>query len=399
MTLITLVSGQLSPNFFSVRLLSPSRLVLVHTIDTSDEADLLAEVAQRKPEYGVSECMKAETAPFHPGKIRSAAQQLLARLTEEGVMPSEIVLNYTGGTKPMAIQFVEVFREAGAQLLYIDTQQETCWWTVGGELQEKPLTLKLDIPELLALRQTEMPDQTDKTMIQGLEKLSGWLFDIKKQTVKGSPAAHSALLKWLKTAGHTQGTLPKYGHERSKALESWIPDFSAGPDYALQLAPVQKSALQMQVRFGNQPFSYKKKEFWLSYFVGGWFEFWVYQQLEQTGAYDDIRCNVRMKISAAAAGKQQQVKNEVDVLAVKNGTPVFVECKSGVVTQKSITNLKIMSDTYGGRYSEAVLVSLYPVSNPVLKEKIEENGILLLDKAENLPEELARLHEYMLVKT
>jgi len=64
-------------------------------------------------------------------------------------------------------------------------------------------------------------------------------------------------------------------------------------------------------------------------------------------------------------------KNEVDILVNIRTKLLFVECKSGEVTQDNIYRFSRVRDVYGGQMSKAILVSFYNI-NPELHEKAND---------------------------
>lgn len=69
--------------------------------------------------------------------------------------------------------------------------------------------------------------------------------------------------------------------------------------------------------------------------------------------------------------KDTHPKNEVDVLLNNQQKLVFIECKSGNVTQNDIYKIDAVRETYGGDISQAVLASYYPVEKS-LQDKCKE---------------------------
>ncbi len=385
MSLICLISGQLMPNLFSVVLLKPEEVILVHTVDSKEEA-LYFSAFIKKQKYGVAKTRLIEVKPFNPEEIRQSASELLESIAREGLNLNSCILNYTAGTKPMSIEFVSVFKEAGARLLYIDTQQETCWWTTGNKIEQEPLHVRLNVPEVFALGRGIILGHEQDAVVDTLKELTAYLYE--KRT--GPDFWDSRLGKWIAESVRLQKEIS--GWNKADKLASWASGLSVDE---LNIQPDPAKTTHLHVSFAGTDFQYKKKEFWLTYFTGGWFEQYVYSLIKDTGAYDDVRCNIRLKTKD---DDNPQLKNEMDVVAVKNGIPVFVECKTGLVNQKSVTNLKTVTETYGGRYGEAVLVCLSTEIAPAVLERITENGIQLFSGPGQIQRELPALHEYMVVK-
>ena len=169
-TLITLISGQLAPNLYSVLHLKPEKVILVHTKDTRGEAEHFKELVLKR--YGVQSAELYECSPYDPEKLQNQATYLCEKLNGE----NNLILNYTGGTKPMSIHFYQVFKNRGAGLIYVDTQQETFWWTRNGHNEKEDVNIQLDLPALFLLKQASLRANTDKNQILALKNLTDFFF-------------------------------------------------------------------------------------------------------------------------------------------------------------------------------------------------------------------------------
>lgn len=279
--------------------------MLVHTIDSEEDAVFFSDFIKNQ-KYGVSETQLVEVKPFNPAELEKIAIQLSEQLTEAGNSPDSMVLNYTAGTKPMSIAFYTVFKKAGARLLYVDTQQETCWWTENEEVFEKPLKVQLNIPELLLLRSGAILGHEQEGTVETLGALTNWIY-----AQKCKPGVRSSRLgTWLKSCVELQQLLTR--SNRIAKIEGWEPELTYEQ---LNLEYDSKKPDRMDVAFDGMALPYRKKEFWLKYFTGGWFEHYVFQVLKSNGNYDDVRCNIRLKTSDE---NNPKLKNEIDIMAVKN---------------------------------------------------------------------------------
>ena len=372
MTLICLISGQLAPNLFSVIHLKPTQVILIHTLDTYREALHFKDILSQR--YGIQHIQLKETKPFNPNQIIQDADELRRELCGQ-----KTILNYTAGTKPMAIQFVRVFEETDAKLLYVDTQQECFWWSQGDNTYSEPFDFHFGLPTLFDLENVSIRAQEDKNTIADLASLTNLLFNARKQD------SNNQFRAFIKNAVSVR--------VNNHSLYQWNPSIRYKQ---VQIQPKHDNPEALMVRWNEEPFEYKNKAFWLTYFTGGWFEQWTYTVLDQLGIYDDVRCN--LTIWPNQTEDTDKIKSEIDVAAICNTIPVFLECKTGRVNQKSVTNLKSMVDKYGPRYSEGAIVSFYPVTDAVIREKIEDYGLLLIEGPENLKSQLHTIHEEILIK-
>ena len=385
MTLICLISGQLMPNLFSVILLKPKEVVLVHTEDSKNEALFFSDFI-KKQKYSVEKTQLVEVEPFNQIAIGLSANKLLTELVNSNQDIENCTLNYTAGTKPMSIGFVNVFKDAGVKLLYIDTQEEICWWTRGTKIEQEPLKVKLNVPELFSLARGAILGQEQESNIQTLMGLTNYFFEKRKDKKFWT----TEMGKWVANCVRLQQELSS--RNRSEKLSTWKNEYK---DESFSVDVDITKQTHMNVSYNGLEYPFKRKEFWLNYFTGGWFEHYVYTVLKNTNAYDDIRCNIRLKTNDE---DDPQLKNEIDVVAVKNGIPVFFECKTGMVDQNSITKLKTVSEIYGGRYCEAVLVSFNEITAPAIIEKMHDYGIQLISEATEIEKKLDSIHEFMAVK-
>ncbi len=366
--LICLTGGQQAPNLFAVEQCRPQKIILVHSEDTEpDASDFRSFLSSR----GYEDIRLWKVDPYHPRLITTAAQELRERLSGE-----EVILNYTGGTKPMAIGFYQTFRDQ--TLLYVDTQGETFWWGEGKNLKEQAVELYLDLPVLFQLRRARISSVTDHNMLDRLKSLVNYLYTIRSRNLTQNETLKSLNYEVVQSL-------------QAGSSQAWKPEYDDG-----QLTISESDPNKVMVIFDSQTFEIKNKDFWLSFFAGGWFEQWVYNRLEATGEYDDIRSNVTFRVTQAHS-KNYGTKNEIDVAAIRNGVPVFLECKTGRVEQSHITNLRAVKDNYGTTYTMPVLVMLSHKIHHVLKEKLEDYGIRLILGPEQLENHLDQLHEEMII--
>lgn len=374
MTLICLISGQLTPNLLSVIELKPVSVILVHTLDTIENAKSFSGLIQNR--YSVQNVDLIEVPPFNASAILEKAESLAKSLDTK----STITLNYTGGTKPMSIQFVRVFEDLGARLLYVDTQQECFWWTEKNNTTKEEFDFRFPITTLFDLRNVSIRSQTDKNNIESLKELTEFM--IQQKAKLKSPKMNA----FIKEAVNVQ--------IKNRPLDKWNPKVKLD---SLQIEPVPHKSDKINVYWRNELLTYKNKSFWLDYFTGGWFEHWTFLILSETEIYDDIRCNLTIKPNETET--KGSIKNEIDVAAIYNAIPIFFECKTGRVDQKSITNLKAIVDEYGPKYSVGVIVSFYPIKDSVIKEKINDYNFKLIEGADQLTQKLQSLHEEVVVRT
>jgi len=110
-------------------------------------------------------------------------------------------------------------------------------------------------------------------------------------------------------------------------------------------------------------------------FEGRWWEVLVVDSINQwnNGRYE-VWSSVKFKPKKTFVNNIDIDKNEIDVLVNIGNVLLFIECKSGNVTQDNVYKSKIVRDTYGGDKSKAIIVSFYPINDQNV-EKAKESEI------------------------
>lgn len=79
-------------------------------------------------------------------------------------------------------------------------------------------------------------------------------------------------------------------------------------------------------------------------------ELHTYYEMKNSGRYSDCRVGVHIDWDGKIGGEEQDVINEIDVLALEGYIPVFVSCKNGKVNQMALYELDAVASRFGGRY-------------------------------------------------
>jgi len=79
-------------------------------------------------------------------------------------------------------------------------------------------------------------------------------------------------------------------------------------------------------------------------------ELHTYYEMKNSGRYSDCRVGVHIDWDGKIGGKEQDVINEIDVLALEGYIPVFISCKNGKVNQMALYELDAVASRFGGKY-------------------------------------------------
>ena len=124
---------------------------------------------------------------------------------------------------------------------------------------------------------------------------------------------------------------------------------------------------------------------------GIWLELFAYVAAKQSGLFSDVRTSVLVDWDGTEKSSRG-TRNEVDVLAVHRITPVFISCKMGVPTPLALSEIKIISEKFGGERTKTVLLTAADVEkkSPAVAQRARDLGIYLLDVRKMESGDLAR---------
>lgn len=89
--------------------------------------------------------------------------------------------------------------------------------------------------------------------------------------------------------------------------------------------------------------------------IGSVLELYVYKACLDTGIFNDVRTSAI--VDWEGAGTQDDVTNELDVMAMQGITPAFISCKTCAVDTDALNELAILRDRFGGDSAKAAIVT------------------------------------------
>lgn len=111
---------------------------------------------------------------------------------------------------------------------------------------------------------------------------------------------------------------------------------------------------------------------------GIWLELFCYVTAKNTHWFDEVQTGVVIDWD----GAEGSTKNEVDVLLIKGVTALFISCKMSLPSPLALSEIKLLSMKFGGRFSRTVLLTAAKLTgdNKPLRTRAEDLGIRLLDR-------------------
>lgn len=93
---------------------------------------------------------------------------------------------------------------------------------------------------------------------------------------------------------------------------------------------------------------------------GIWLELLGYYAAKASGLFHEVHTSVVVDWNAdkrGAAINGYTTRNEIDVLLIRGVTPVFISCKMGVPSPLALSEIKILSEKFGGSRTKTVLMT------------------------------------------
>jgi hypothetical protein len=313
-------------------------------------------------------------------------QKFASQLAEEIVdahADAEVVLNATGGTKLMALGFVEVFRGIARRTIYTDTAHraiQTLPDTDGQVAEPQMMSNVLDIPLYLEAQGFNLKEVVSNDL--------AW-----RERAEQRKAAAAYLAE---NASRNQNFIGALNYLASKALgdggeELVAPcqTFSTKPSgwWARALRElVNWNLLRWQEGSKDVEFLEAERTRFLN---GGWLEEYAWRVVREAGAYD-----VSLGVNGHWHGASS-IPNEFDVLAAQQNELLFLECKTlrhhARDDQYSDSDIAYKVDSLGqdvrGLFGETWLLTAREPTD-VLRQRARQARIRLVE-----PRELPKLHE------
>ena len=110
--------------------------------------------------------------------------------------------------------------------------------------------------------------------------------------------------------------------------------------------------------------------------VGSVLELYTYKACLDTGLFDDVRTSA--VVDWEENKKDNAVSNELDVMATRGITPVFISCKTCDVKTEALNELAVLRDRFGGQIARAAIVTAER-GRTVMRNRASELNIQVID--------------------
>lgn len=368
---VAIVSDQILANLIPALMDRPDKVCLVCT-DAMRSRGLGQRLTKLLEQEAIATEVKYGAPEVDLRKIHEFALNLIEAIKADNPQ-AELVLNATGGTKLMALGFVDMFRGTATRILYTDTAHRRIeLLPLAGESPAEPLPMThvLDAPRYLAAQGLRL--------VHAASDDGSW---------RGRAAARKQACKYFgRHAAEIQDFIGKLNGLADEALsadgmalEAPKQMFDHPPWGRWQEAmTVLVKANLLRWQPGSVEVEFVDVET-ARFLHGGWLEEYAWHTIKDEGAHD-VRLGVEVVLEGAKASR-----NEFDVLACHGNELLFIECKTLRFQGGNDNEIAYKVDSLGqdarGLFGETWLLSAREPS-PVLRERARQARIRLIRPGE-----------------
>lgn len=348
---VCLVSEQLQPNALGVLHQRPRKVIGVCT-----EAMRAAGVEARLRDFLSNEAIAYESLPCPDETDMDALRQAAMELAADLEGQEHVVVNLTGGTKLMALAFVELFGDEGFLRIYVDTRRNRVLH-LGPRPRNEPLKPLLNVKRVLKLQGGRI-DRTAPPLAAAYRDAAELLTQLAGLGERAGPvyAGLHAVARQAMDSGSRTLVKPRQRFEHA-------PD----PRIVDALEALHGQGLQWDA--GSRGVHFQSIEA-ARFLNGGWLEKRI-EDAAQAAGLQDVLAGVQVLWSGLAAG--QPARNEFDLLVTYRNHALVIEAKASLDVENAakgsgfVHKLVALSETAAGHFADRWLVTAQPVEPQVRK--------------------------------
>ncbi len=313
-----LVSRQAMANVLPVLMLQPRSVTLARTQEENEIANNLEKLFRSK---GITINTPIHTDAFHFAEIKEVIHNRLTGLDKT----QKIILNVTGGTKPMAFAAYDNFKDMGLSIVYCDTEHKKLLQFFP-EYSEQNLDVQLSIEDYFTAYGYKIIEEASAEEINQYDAFFNIL----------SPQILQEFLQFCDTI-----------RKEFDKMNSRTTKNSRGGSFQFQ-----KINDKIYLRSNKIPFTTLTFDS-INFITGHWMEFYTYYSLMKKGVSPLKAC---VKIV-----NNKGTRNELDIVYLREYKLHILSCKSGKYDNHALYELDTLRKIAGGVYGQAgVIVGLTP---------------------------------------
>lgn len=333
---ITILGKETLPLFYPIKKFEPDIVYILATSQNKTQTKVICDYLKN---LSVT-CHVIEVFAYDIKNVVDACESIHNRHSSI----DEYIYNITGGTKPMAIGALDVARKQGAKIIYTESTHYIDFDT----FESMPMETTVDNRTIFALQGQKLKEYHNYEHSNSRTESSQMILEF----VTSNRKVYDVLMKQYKDIYNKN-----------------IPNrFQVGK------INYQKEGNRIIVEYDDiEVLNIQDDDVKMLLFEGRWWETLVADAIANwsAGKYE-IWHSVKFKPKEEDGFSKD--KNEVDILVNIGNTLVFIECKSGNITQDNVYKMEYVRQTYGSEKSKSVLFSFYPI-NKHIKEKLKDSLI------------------------
>lgn len=339
-THVCLVSSQPTPNLTPLLdpATAPERIILVVSPDMKRRADWLTAVIQPRG-------IKVETWPIEDPwdieGIESLMTDLIGRESAE-VERKSLILNATGGTKPMSIAAFGVFRAFDLPVIYVHPEEDRLihLFPSGHGVHELQDRIKLG-PFLMAHGVSVSASRPPRTNVP-----EPWRIELAAEIIGYIDRYGGPLRQLNYLAGGAAGTLRSDSIRDDSGAFTDLVELFAHNRCLTRAGDILQFRDEEERQFVN----------------GGWIEGYVFDAVRDLRRGDPHIQDLAYAVNVEREQRERHIPNELDVVFLRNNRLHIIECKTKRYSGNdagadSLYKLDSLRDLVGGLQAKAMLVS------------------------------------------
>ena len=324
---IILLGKDITSVYQGIKEFGPDHIHLLHTDET---------IGIEEPMYPLLPttitCSQYKTEPYDGANIIDVCRKI--HRDNQG----EFGYNLSEGTKVMAIAAFSVAKETGSNAFYLTQNGRIVYLN---SFESDFLCCTLSNEEILSLSGNTLANYHDAKLLTEEDVHASLLI---KKFIEQYQQEHARIQKFYNIFCRRQVNLLPGSKLFASNLRFKIRNGS--------LLIILKDTVLLRLNQSNAI---------QLYFEGRWWETLVANQVRNWSQQRTNSPEVWQSVIFQSGKNDLHTKNEIDVLLNNQQKLIFIECKSGNVTQNDIYKIDAVRETYGGDISQAVLTSYYPL--------------------------------------
>jgi len=340
---VLLVGANPLPNYLAAAVLRPRRVVLVFSGETTGPRDrLAAELAGR---LGVEEvASRLVEDPTCAAAVRDRLRGLAGSEAARGALH----LNYTGGTKVMAVHARAALGDQGdlrdAAMSYLDDRGGRLRFDDGHD-ENLPAGL-VDLDTVMALQGME-PKRERPSTGEGLPTERD-LAELAARVLDEPDLAGRLYARFRDKAGN-------------RLSRTKVPPFRPGEKEGLRLS---------QPEIPGSDWSSDRYEHWVEYLGGRWLDEWVGGLVRGLGVAQDVRVSLKRI--------KDRREFELDVVALRDNRVYVVSCTTDPTARlckSKLFEVALRARQLGGDLARSAVACLLPDPGPANPSSVGPAGV------------------------